>query len=100
SDKKIILLQHIVPHKDFEIIKEGKRSWNLCNAFMGMKRISDLLFHYPNIKIVTFCHTHYRLRVTALSGAEFLCNPLGYRHEWKTRDIEKELEVCLIVKRL
>src|SRR5699024_10582063 len=50
SDKKIILVQHFVPHKDFVIIKEGNRSWNLCNAFMGTKRISDLCFHYPNIK--------------------------------------------------
>ena len=100
SEKKIILVQHFVPHEDFVIIKEGNRNWNLCNAFMGTKCISDLCFHYPNIKTVTFGHTHYRFGITEKFDAAFFGNPLGYRHEWDTGEFEKELETCLLVKRI
>jgi putative phosphoesterase len=100
SDKKIIMIQHFVPHKDFLVIKPGRRSWNLCNAYMGTASIGQLCLQYPNIKMVTLGHTHHRFGAVEKSGVAFLGNPLGYVHEWQTSDFAKELETCLLIKEI
>lgn len=98
--KNIVFSQHFVPRREFLDFKEDRFQWNFCNAYIGSSRINDFFLKHPEIKTAPFGHSHTRFGSNHLDGIDFLCNPVGYFHEWKTDDFLSELKACLIVKNI
>lgn len=90
KEKNVILINHYLPYEDFITVK-GSYEWNFCNAYMGSKKLGELIDSYPNISTVVFGHTHRRFgTVKDYRGKTIICNPLGYAEEWGSDDIEYE----------
>lgn len=92
QNKKIIMVTHTVPYKDFTIYKPRDPIWNMCNAFMGSQQLGELFDRYSNIEYITFGHTHHRFGEVSFGDKTIICKPFGYPNEWKTNDVEAELE--------
>lgn len=94
-NKTIIFVNHFIPFNDF-VTYSTDGEWNLCNAFMGSKKIGELINEYSNIKYVLFGHTHRRFGlIQDYKDKTFLCNPVGYSHEWNSEDAENEFLSCI-----
>lgn len=92
KEKKVIFVNHFIPFEDFIIKSESDNNWNMCNGYMGSKKIGDLIKKYPNIEWVVFGHTHKKYGVIEdYKGYNFICQPIGYAHEWKEDTFMKEL---------
>lgn len=100
NEKKIIFLEHFVPRKEFIKFIPDNDGWNFGSAYMGSTTIGELCEQYSNIKVVSFGHTHQRFGVQTINNIEYICNPVGYVHEWKTNEFAKELASCLTIKEL
>ena len=93
SDKRIIFANHFVPFEDFIKVSHTNDDWNFCNAYMGSRKLGELIKHHPNIDWCIFGHTHQRFGVIENhNGVNIICNPLGYSIEWSSISFEKELE--------
>lgn len=88
QEKEIILATHFVPRQEFIRYFNGEYArWNQINAFLGTKKLGELLSNYPNVKYVVFGHTHRRFEETNIDGIIYTAKPLGYFYEWQlTRD--------------
>ncbi|MBD3108451.1 metallophosphoesterase [Bacillus sp. AGMB 02131] len=92
KDKKIILVHHFVPYKDFLSDRTKYMDWDLYNAFMGSQSAGDLINTYSNIEYVIFGHTHDRFGiVNNFYGKTVICSPLGYIAEPSETFFKKEL---------
>lgn len=92
-DKKIIFMNHFIPFETFIQYKDSV--WNICNAFMGSKKIGEMLDRHANIQYVIFGHTHTRFPMQFIGSKQMICKPLGYRHEWKIDNFRTELSKCI-----
>lgn len=100
EDKKIILVNHFVPHKNFIIHKQNNDDWNFGSAFMGSELIEQLAQSDDRIKYVTFGHTHYHYDSVEKNGVHYLSYPLGYVHEWTSKNFADQLKHSLGVLKL
>lgn len=95
KNKKVIFMNHFIPYLDF-VTFTSDLSWNVCNSFMGVQSLGDLLDEYENVKYVLFGHTHTRRGIVEYGDKKVISNPLGYYFEWKQEDFRKELEQSTI----
>lgn len=93
--KKIILVNHFVPHKDFIIHQSGNDNWNFGNAFMGSRLIDQLVNEDNRINYITFGHTHHHFGRVNKDKVTYLSFPLGYVHEWAQPTYKEQLEQSL-----
>lgn len=91
KDKQIILSTHFIPYDAF-IVHKQIQNWNITNGFMGSEAVGNILDKYPNIKYVSFGHTHKRFGEVEFKNKKMICNPLGYEVEWEGFDFLTELE--------
>ena len=90
--KKIILVHHFVPYKDFLTGSTEYMEWDVYNAFMGSESAGRLFDSYSNIEYVIFGHTHDRYGVVhQYHNKTIICNPLGYIAERSEALFEEEL---------
>ena len=92
KDKKIILVHHFVPYKDFLSDSTEYMDWDLYNAFMGSASAGELIDTYSNIEYIIFGHTHDRYgKMRDYRGKTAICTPLGYIAEPSGEFFEEEL---------
>jgi len=91
ESKQVILMNHFIPHEDF-LIWKSNRFWNLCNAYMGSKKIGELIKRYKNVTHCIFGHTHKRFGCVEKDGCMYICTPLGY---YGIEFFEQDLQVIL-----
>lgn len=84
QDKKVIVVTHVLPIKDFTV-QPPTAMWEYLNAFLGSAEYGKMILRYPNVKYSVCGHVHYRKRKT-IQNTEFICNCLGYRSEWFEND--------------
>ncbi len=63
NTETIIAVTHHVGFQEMIIQKGGDEPWNFCNAFMGSRRLGEMLLKYKKVKYHICGHTHYPLRV-------------------------------------
>lgn len=94
EDRKIILATHIVTHKHFRV-PMPHRLFDYYNAFIGTSDI-DALYDRYNIKYSVMGHVHFRHHICE-HGRTYICACLGYKREWRTKDIMHEMDDTLFV---
>jgi putative phosphoesterase len=83
SDKKIILVTHVLPLVDFTVQPPDKM-WNYLNAFLGSKQYGQLALDY-SVAYSICGHVHYRKQQT-YENTVFICNCLNYASQWLDND--------------
>jgi len=90
--KKIILVHHFVPYKDFLTNSTQYMDWDVYNAFMGSASVGKMIDSYENIEYVIFGHTHDRYGIIEnYHNKTIICNPLGYIAERSEVLFEEEV---------
>lgn len=89
KDKNIILMTHIVTHKQFSV-PMPHRIFDYFNAFIGTSDFDVFYATYP-IKYSIMGHVHFRSTIEE-QGVQYICPCLGYQREWRTKDLKKEIE--------
>ncbi len=79
-DKKLILITHMLPIKDFTVPQE-KANWSYFNAFLGSRKFGELYRRYP-VEAAVCGHVHYRRSVDKY-GIHWMCRCLNYHSEWR-----------------
>ncbi len=82
TEKNVILMTHVVTHKDFTV-QNPNRMWKYLNAFLGSSAYGKLVLE-KNINYSIFGHVHYRMEKT-INNSKFICNCLGTIDEWQGR---------------
>lgn len=93
SDKNIILMTHIVTHPQF-VVPTPHRIFDFFNAFIGTRDFDSLYQKYP-IQYSIMGHVHFRKAIVD-KGITYMCPCLGYRREWRTDDIDTEMNHALV----
>lgn len=81
GDKKIILVTHVLPIKEFTV-QNPPPMWNYLNAFLGSPEYGELVEKHPGIKYSISGHVHYRKKIKK-ANTIFINSCLGYRTEWQ-----------------
>lgn len=89
GNRKIILITHMVTHPEF-IVPMPNEMFAYFNAFIGSSMYEQLIEKYP-INYSIMGHIHYRKRMM-ISQTEYICACLGNKNEWKTTDVEQEIQ--------
>lgn len=94
--KNIILMTHVVSHKDFTV-QNPNRMWKYLNAFLGSSDYGRLVID-NNIKYSIFGHVHYRME-KEIDNSKFICNCLGTIDEWQGRKdpIEEVINTFMVI---
>lgn len=96
SDKQIILMLHVVPHRDFTVPATFHHTWDYLNAFLGSKEYGELILSYP-VRYAVFGHVHFRKQLR-IDETLFICSCLGYMREWSKPDCpEQEIAESLAI---
>lgn len=87
---RVLLVTHMLPRVELTV-RRPEPLWIYLNAFLGSREYGELaLAHRVPLHICG--HVHYRREVEA-GGTRFLCNCLGYAHEWESAgDAAAEIE--------
>lgn len=89
KDKNIILMTHIVTHKQFAV-PMPHRIFDYFNAFIGTSDF-DLFYEKYPIKYSIMGHVHFRNNIEE-KGVNFICPCLGYQREWRSKDLKQEIQ--------
>jgi putative phosphoesterase len=94
KDKKIILMTHVATHKAFRVPMPN-RIFDYYNAFIGTSDFDSFYEDY-DIRYSIMGHIHFRHKVEE-GGVEYICACLGYKREWRTKEIVHEIRDALEV---
>lgn len=90
--KKVILMTHIVTHPKFAV-PMPHRIFDYFNAFIGTSDF-DTLYQQYDIRYSIMGHVHFR-NAFEERGITYICPCLGYQREWRSADIEQEINHAL-----
>jgi Icc-related predicted phosphoesterase len=93
-DKKIILVIHVLPIKEFTV-QPPNRMWSYLNAFLGSAQYGKLALEYA-VPYVICGHVHYRMQ-KRIDNSEFICNCLNYSDQWIKSEPDHEVAEVLKV---
>ena len=79
-----IAITHHIPFKA-GVHYKNQIDWDYFSAFMGAARFGEL-FLEQGVKLAIHGHTHFPLEYQ-VAGCQVYCPAVGYRTEWKTRDL-------------
>ena len=94
KDKKIILVTHVATNKKFRVPMPHK-IFDYYNAYMGTTKYDEFYSEY-DIKYSISGHIHFRYSFIE-NGVTFICACLGYRREWRTKEIVQEIRDAMYV---
>jgi putative phosphoesterase len=98
SNRKIILVTHVLPRKEFTVQRLDPE-WIYLNAFLGSPEYGELALDH-GVRYSICGHVHYRKEVT-VNGTRFICNCLGYTDEWMwSRDPAAEIDRAFLTLEL
>ncbi|OEL04270.1 metallophosphoesterase [Staphylococcus casei] len=92
KDKKIILMTHIVTHPRFAV-PTPHRIFDYFNAFIGTSDF-DQIYQQYDIRYSIMGHVHFR-NTFKENSTTYICPCLGYQREWRTSNIEQEINHAL-----
>ncbi|RIP37311.1 phosphohydrolase [Staphylococcus gallinarum] len=92
KQRKIILMTHIVTHQNFAV-PTPHRIFDYFNAFIGTSDF-DRIYENYNIHYSIMGHVHFR-NTFKEHGITYICPCLGYSREWRTSNIEQEIQHAL-----
>lgn len=101
SDKKVILMTHMINHPDLCVDEEHPKyeMWKYFNAFLGSQELY-FITKCDNIKVAISGHVHYR-RSFEDDNTYYMCRCLGYKSEFDlfggTNDLKSQIESALEV---
>ena len=96
--RKIILVTHVLPRKEFTVQRPDPE-WVYLNAFLGSPEYGELALDH-GVRYSICGHVHYRKEVT-VNGTRFICNCLGYMDEWMwSRDPATEIDRAFLTLEL
>lgn len=90
----IILQTHVVTVPEFTI-PMPHRTFDFFNAFMATNDLKHVHKEYP-ITHQLMGHVHFRAKI-ARDETEFITNSLGYRREWRSKDLNEEIKKSLVI---
>lgn len=93
GNRQVILMTHIVTHPQF-VVPTPHRIFDFFNAFIGTRDFDDLYTRFP-IKYSIMGHVHFRKSLVE-QHTTYLCPCLGYQRQWRTSDIEQEMNHALM----
>ncbi|WP_059747391.1 metallophosphoesterase [Staphylococcus haemolyticus] len=93
KDKHIILMTHIVTHPKF-IVPMPHRIFDFFNAYIGTKDFDEFYSTY-SIRYSIMGHVHFRKMINE-NGITYICPCLGYQRQWRTSDINQEINNALV----
>lgn len=99
-DRQVVFVNHFIPYPEYVPISTRSQVWNMIRPFMGSARMGELLDSYANVRHVIFGHVHYRYGSKQRGDKWVHCHPLGYRNEWQTDDLAKEIRSASCVLEL
>lgn len=94
KDKKIILVTHVPTHKRFRV-PMPHRIFDYYNAFIGTSDFDEFYEEY-DIRYSIMGHIHFRYQLEE-DGVCYVCSCLGYRREWRTNDLQREIRNTLSI---
>ncbi|WP_251517527.1 MULTISPECIES: metallophosphoesterase [Staphylococcus] len=94
KDKKVILMTHVVTHPKFAV-PMPHRIFDYFNAFIGTSDFNNFYERF-NIRHSIMGHVHFRSKFEE-NGIMYYCPCLGYGREWRTDNIETEIDHALEV---
>lgn len=93
AHKRILLVTHFVPRREYILYTADNRFWNMANALMGSPRLGRLLTDY-GVEIVQFGHLHRRYWPQRLGATTYYNQAVGYQNnrinEWYQHDFMSE----------
>lgn len=98
GNRKIFLVTHVLPRKEFTVQRPDPE-WIYLNAFLGSPEYGELALAHA-VRYSICGHVHYRKEVT-VQGTRFICNCLGYTDEWIwSRDPAVEIDRAFLTLEL
>jgi putative phosphoesterase len=97
STPHIILQTHIVTIPEFTIPMPD-RLFDFFNAYLATDDLADILKDYP-ISHQIMGHVHFRGKIKK-ENTQFITNSLGYRKEWPTKNLYREIQKSIVVLEL
>lgn len=93
ADKRVLLLTHFVPRRDYIRYTDDDRFWNMANAMMGSPRLGKLVEEY-SVSDVLFGHSHHRFSPETFGPTTYFNQAVGYHNrrldEWSQPDFFTE----------
>lgn len=80
SDKRVILISHMVNHEAFTVPEDRFEMWGFMNGFLGSRSLYELIKEH-RVEIAVCGHVHHR-RMFKEDETTFICSCLGYEKEW------------------
>ncbi len=92
SDKKVILMTHMVNHPELCVDEEHPRyeMWKYFNAFLGSQELY-FITKCDNVKVAISGHVHYRKSFDE-DSTRYMCRCLGYESEFDMFFKDKDLK--------
>lgn len=94
TTKNILLQTHVVTVPEFTM-PMPHRIFDFFNAFIATDDLKHIAKEYP-ISHQIMGHIHFREKIIK-NQTEVITNSLGYRREWRTKNIKREIEHSLKV---
>ncbi len=91
---KTILQTHVVTIPEFTM-PMPHRIFDFFNAYMATDDLKQIYTKYP-ISHQLMGHVHFRSEILR-NETQFITNSLGYRREWWSKDLEREVQKSLYV---
>lgn len=87
--KRVLLMTHFVPRRDYIRYTDDDRFWNMANAMLGSPRLGKLVEDY-HVEIVQFGHVHRHFAPRQFNGTTYYDQAVGYHNkrinEWSQTD--------------
>lgn len=93
AGKKVIMVTHHLTHPYFKVLRHGQ--WEFLNAFLGSSEYAIMCEKY-GVEMSLMGHVHHRQELFD-RGTNYVCPNLGYHTEWKTKDVEHEVEDSMYI---
>ena len=91
---RIILQTHVVTIPEYTM-PMPHRVFDFFNAYIATDDLKNIHRKYP-ITHQLMGHVHFREKITR-EDTQFITNSLGYRREWRSKDLYKEIQNSLVV---
>ena len=87
---KIVVVTHHLPFQEM-VLHPNRLPFDFFSAYMGSQGLGRIILNEPSVKYVICGHSHIKSSLT-LGHLRAMKSPLGYRREWKTKDMCKLIE--------
>ncbi|MDN6196113.1 MAG: metallophosphoesterase [Atopostipes suicloacalis] len=91
--KKVILQTHVITIPEFTVPMPHK-VFDFFNAYIATDDLKEIQKNYP-VSHHFMGHIHFRAKIEK-NESQFITNSLGYRREWRTKNLKEEIADSLV----